>query len=237
MEQSLVDDKTFASPTDLEERKCLEEKIYWTRLELQRTRSLSADADETICKLTAAARRAMQERDELRNQGEILLAELQARRKAHTMLAGRDLFKSAPPDAFGVHSYSRALLPGRCKPFAGMLQGRDADAGCSYRFAAASSGFGHKIAAAVPSSLHDLACSTQEDSFDPDMFLVDPSELPQDFAPNTSSSDLGDDMWRINEQVNLQTKGKSAQAVPEHVKNAGSIKVHSAASFKEQHSA
>ncbi|KAL5210418.1 hypothetical protein ABZP36_006041 [Zizania latifolia] len=163
------------------------------------------DADETICKLAAAARRTMQERDELRSQGKILLSELQAR-NTHMMLAGTTYPKPARPDAFAIHSYNRALLPNptRAKPFAGMYQGRDSQAGCSYRFATPSSSFGHKNTAvcslspipAMPSS-HDLTCSSQDDSFDPDMFLVDPSESQQDFARATSSSDLGDNKWCI----------------------------------------
>ncbi|BAS83559.1 Os03g0279832, partial [Oryza sativa Japonica Group] len=205
----------------LQERKCLEEKLYWIRLELQRTIALSADADETICKLSSAARRTMQERDEARSQGKILLAELQARRNAHAMLARRALVsQSASPDAaaFAVHSScSRALRMGP-KPFAGTPQGqRDAphtEAGCTYRFAgsgghkntAASAAAACSTSAVVPSSGHEFACSSQEeDSFDPDMFLVDPSESPQDFAANTSSSGVRDDrQWCVLEQANLQ---------------------------------
>jgi hypothetical protein len=104
------------------------------------------------------------------------------------------------------------------KPFAGTPQGqRDAlhtEAGCTYRFAgsgghkntAASAAASCSTSAVVPSSGHEFACSSQEeDSFDPDMFLVDPSESPQDFAANTSSSGVRDDrQWCVLEQANLQ---------------------------------
>jgi hypothetical protein len=49
--------------------------------------ALSADADETICRLAAVARRVAKERDEACMKYKGMLAELQARRNAQMMMA------------------------------------------------------------------------------------------------------------------------------------------------------
>ncbi|KAM0928531.1 hypothetical protein ACQ4PT_002533 [Festuca glaucescens] len=143
VERSLVKEKGKAAPPDAddqeEDRRVLQEKLLCTRLELQKTQALCADADETICGLAAAARRMTQERDEAYMKRNALLAELQAERNAHMMMA--TLASGSPAaTAFGCNGNRALLVPA---PF-GRVTTQDARAG--------------------------------QDSFDPDMFLLDAVE-------------------------------------------------------------
>uniref|UniRef100_A0ACD5W063 Uncharacterized protein n=2 Tax=Avena sativa TaxID=4498 RepID=A0ACD5W063_AVESA len=77
------------APPDVDQEKdpkVLQEKLYRTRLELQKMLALSADADEIICRLTAEAHKVKQERDEEYMRHNALQAELQARRNAQVMM-------------------------------------------------------------------------------------------------------------------------------------------------------
>uniref|UniRef100_A0ACD5VDG7 Uncharacterized protein n=1 Tax=Avena sativa TaxID=4498 RepID=A0ACD5VDG7_AVESA len=77
------------APPDVDQEKdpnVLKEKLYRTRLELQKMLALSADADEIICRLTAEAHKVKQERDEEYMRHNALQAELQARRNAQVMM-------------------------------------------------------------------------------------------------------------------------------------------------------
>jgi len=171
----------------------LEEELGWARLERQKTLALSAEADDAIWHLASLARRRMQERDEARNQARMLLADLQARNARVMALPGTSCSRVArPPDAFAATGYehNQALAPTAFRPLGSsstMMQGQRARAGTGY-CAASSSGFGHSSigssldAYAVLPSLLGFASSSQ-DHFDPDMFLVDVAESPQDVVP------------------------------------------------------
>ncbi|KAM0887607.1 hypothetical protein ACQ4PT_028905 [Festuca glaucescens] len=134
----------------------LQERLYCTRLELQKTLALSADADETICRLAAVARRVKQERDEAYVKRNSLMAELQARRNAQVMMAA---LASGPPAAAFAPSGcygSRALVPfGRVTA---QEQYHARAAGVSYYYASSSSR------------------TSGQDSFDPNTLLVAAAE-------------------------------------------------------------
>ncbi|KQK22293.1 hypothetical protein BRADI_1g66310v3 [Brachypodium distachyon] len=107
-EQSLVD-RGHAAPlaADLEERSVLEEKLCCTRLELQKTLAVSADADETMWRLAAAARRVAQERDEARNHRNALLAQLQLQAARRNVNAGQKMMMAVSGGP-GPSAHSRA---------------------------------------------------------------------------------------------------------------------------------
>jgi hypothetical protein len=170
----------------------LEEELGWARLERQKILALSAEADDAIWHLASLARRRMQERDEARNQARMQLADLQARNARMMALPGTSCSRVARPDAFAATGYehNQALAPTAFRSLRSsstMMQGQRARAGTGY-CAASSSGFGHRSigssldAYAVLPSLHGFASSSQN-HFDPDMFLVDVAESPQDVVP------------------------------------------------------
>ena len=115
--------------------------------------SLSADADEAMCRLAATFRRVAQEREQAFMQRDALFAELQARRNAQAMMAA--LASGSP---FGCHSNRAFLVPfgGRMMTMQEQYYARAA--GASYCFASS------------------LSRTSGQDSFDPDMFLVDAAE-------------------------------------------------------------
>ncbi|KAM3314113.1 hypothetical protein ACQJBY_033148 [Aegilops geniculata] len=219
---------------DEEERSALEEKLYCTRLELHKTRAVSADADETICRLAAAARRMAQERDEAWNQRNALLAELHARRNAQMMMA----LAAGPPRSFAGYNGRAAFFApaAAAAPFGRMptpmQQMYARAAGASYCFASSSS----SSAAAAGNGLffHSLASSSQ-DQFDPDMFLVDPAESPADSVSATGTTgsaapDLqvakssGSELDLVAEQMLLtRKKGKVAEAVRDDDEGPASV--------------
>ncbi|KAF7042131.1 hypothetical protein CFC21_051813 [Triticum aestivum] len=218
---------------DEEERSALEEKLYCTRLELHKTRAVSADADETICRLAAAARRMAQERDEAWNQRNALLAELHARRNAQMMMA----LAAGPPRPFAGYNGRPAFFApaaAAAAPFGRMptpmQQMYARAAGASYCFASSSA------AAAAGNGLffHSLASSSQ-DQFDPDMFLVDPAESPADSVSATTGSaapDLqvakssGSELDLVAEQMlRTRKKGKVAEAVRDDDEGPASVEV------------
>ncbi|PVH32872.1 hypothetical protein PAHAL_9G510700 [Panicum hallii] len=224
-EQSLVSQDNGLSIRDTEGRGVLEEELSWARLERQKVLALSAEADEAIWHLAALARRTMQERDEARNQARMLLAGLQARNaQTMTMLPRTPCSGSrvAGPGAFAATGYSQsqALAPAAFGPpgnaaMQGQGQYARAGAGCCV---ASSSGFGHTRLAspldayAAHPALNGFASSSQ-DHFDPDMFLVDVAESPQDAVPAAagSSQERSSGAYgQIAEQKPLQWKGKSA---------------------------
>ncbi|KAG0551660.1 hypothetical protein BDA96_01G442100 [Sorghum bicolor] len=193
-EQGLVREDNVSSISHAEERRVLEEELGWARLERQKILALSAEADDAIWHLASLARRRMQERDEARNQARMLLADLQARNaRMLAALPGTPCSRVARPDAFAATGYRHnQALPPELRPLGGtMVQGQRARAGTGYCAAAPSSGFGHRRniigssldAYAVQPSLHDGFASTSQDHFDPDMFLVDVAESPQDVVP------------------------------------------------------
>jgi hypothetical protein len=121
---------------------------------------VSADADETICRLAAVARRVKQERDEAYVKRNALMAELQARRNAQAMMAA---LASGPPGA--------AFSPSSCyanrafvfpapfgRPTTTQEQYYARATGASYCNASSSSR------------------TSGQDSFDPNTFLVDAAE-------------------------------------------------------------
>lgn len=158
MGKSRAEKGKAAPPSDDEEedRHVLQEKLYCTRLELQKMLALSADADETICRLAAVARRVKQERDEAYVKRNALMAELQARRNAQVMMTA--LAPGPPAAAFAASScYGNRTLVVPV-PFGRVTtqeQYYARAAGVSYCYASSSSG---------------------QDSFNPDMFLVDAAE-------------------------------------------------------------
>ncbi|KAL6648953.1 hypothetical protein ACP70R_013177 [Stipagrostis hirtigluma subsp. patula] len=210
-----------ASPTDLEERAVLQEKLFWARMERQKILAMSAMADEKIWSLTALAQKMMQERDEVRSQASILLADLQARNSQTMKLRRRAYSTAARPNVFaaaGGNSQAVAATPFRPsgEMTTTMMQGQYAlSTGPGYR-AASSSNFGHMNLSSsmdpytVQPFLHGLASSSQ-DYFDPDMFLVDDADAPpQDLVPATAGfvprRSSGDHLF---EQKPLHWKGKS----------------------------
>ncbi|TKV96806.1 hypothetical protein SEVIR_9G453300v4 [Setaria viridis] len=220
-EQSLVDH--VSSTSDTEECRLLEEELGWARLERQKVLALSAEADEAIWNLGALARRTMQERDEARNQARMLLADLQARNAQMTMLPGASCSRVARPDAFAAAGRSQVLAPAAAfRPLGNTaMLGQHARTGTGWGVAS-SSGFGHVNlsssldAYTVQPSLHGFASSSQ-DHFDPDMFLVDIAESPQDVVLDATGSSQGQssgEYGQVAEQMQrpLQWKGKSAQA-------------------------
>jgi len=173
----------------------LEEELGWARLERQKTLALSAEADDAIWHLASLARRRMQERDEARNQARMLLADLQARNARMMALPGTSCSRVARPDAFAATGYkhNQALAP-EFRPLGGtMMQGQRARAGTGY-CVASSSCFGNRSigssldAYAILPSLIGFA-SSRQDLFDPDMFLVDVVESPQDVVPVPATAD------------------------------------------------
>ncbi|XBH56802.1 hypothetical protein VPH35_078540 [Triticum aestivum] len=231
VEQSLAGKGKSAplAAQDEEERSALEEKLYCTRLELHKTRAVSADADETICRLAAAARRMAQERDEAWNQRNALLADLHARRNAQMMMA----LAAGPPRSFAGYNGRAAFFApaAAAAPFGRMptpmQQMYARAAGASYCFASSS-------AAPAGNGLffHSLASSSQ-DQFDPDMFLVDPAESPADSVSATTGSaapDLqvakssGSELDLVAEQMLLtRKKGKVAEAVRDDDEGPASV--------------
>ncbi|RLN39073.1 hypothetical protein C2845_PM01G11010 [Panicum miliaceum] len=200
-------------------RGVLEEELSWARLERQKVLALSAEADQAIWHLTALARRTMQERDEAR----MLLADFQARNaQTMMMLPGTSCSRSrvAGPGAFAATGYSQsqALAPAAFGPPGNAAtQGHCARAGAGC-CVASSSGFGHTSVAspldayAAHPALHGFASSSQ-DHFDPDMFLVDVAESPQDAVPadaGSSQERSSGAYGQIAEQKPLQWEGKSA---------------------------
>lgn len=142
----------------------------------------------------------MQERDEARNQARMLLADLQARNaRMKAAVPGASCSRVARPDAFAVtgyeHSQAQALAPAAFGP-----RGQRARAGTGYYCVASSSGFGHR---SIDSSLDTCAVqpqdavqllgfassSSSQEHFDPDMFLVDVAESPQDVVPVPATAD------------------------------------------------
>ncbi|KAG2541674.1 hypothetical protein PVAP13_9NG694400 [Panicum virgatum] len=222
-EQSLVSQDNGLSISDTEGRGVLEEELSWARLERQKVLALSAEADEAIWHLAALARRTMQERDEARNQARMLLAGFQARNAQTMMLPVTSCSRSrvAGPGAFAATGYgqSQALAPAAFGPPGNAaMQGHYARAGAGCCVASSSTGFGHTSLAspldayAAHPALHGFASSSQ-DHFDPDMFLVDAAELPQDAVPAAagSSQERGSGAYgQIAEPKPLQWKGKSA---------------------------
>jgi hypothetical protein len=170
----------------LQERAALAEELYWARLERQKFLSLSAEADETICNLAALARKTMQERDEARNQTRMILEDVQARNaRMTTMLAGQERSGAARPDVFpGAGTNSQALPP----PFGPLremtMQGQHYHIATGYCVASSSnSGQWSRPstdAYTVRPPLHGLVTSSIQEHFDPDTFLVDAAESPQD---------------------------------------------------------
>uniref|UniRef100_A0A8I6Y7Y7 Uncharacterized protein n=1 Tax=Hordeum vulgare subsp. vulgare TaxID=112509 RepID=A0A8I6Y7Y7_HORVV len=233
-EQSLVGKGKSAplAAQDEEERSALEEKLYCTRLELHKTRAVSADADETICRLAAAARRMAQERDEAWNQRNALLAELHARRNAQMMMA----LAAGPPRSFAGYSGRAAFFaPAAAAPPFGrmptpMQQMYARAAGASYCFASSTSS--SSAAAGNGLFFHSFASSSQ-DQFDPDMFLVDPAESPAVSVSATTRStapDLqvgkssGSELDLVAEQMLLtRKKGKVAEAVRDDDEGPSSV--------------
>ncbi|CAM0872565.1 unnamed protein product [Alopecurus aequalis] len=139
-----------------EDRSVIKEKLNCTRLELQKTLALSADADDTLCGLGSALRRVAQEREEAFRQRNALLAELQARRNAQAMMAALASGGSPAAAAFSCHSNQSFVVPfGR---MTAQEQYYARAAGVSYCFASS------------------LSRTSGQDSFDPDMFLVDAAE-------------------------------------------------------------
>ena len=221
---SEVDKKSFALARPLlQGRGVLEEELSWARLERQKVLALSAEADEAIWHLAALARRTMQERDEARNQARMLLAGFQAR-NAQTMMPPRtpcSRSRVAGPGAFAATGYgqSQALAPAAFGPPGNAaMQGHYARAGAGCCVASSSTGFGHTSLAspldayAAHPALHGFASSSQ-DHFDPDMFLVDVAEPPQDAVPAAagSSQEGGSGAYgQIAEPRPLQWKGKSS---------------------------
>ncbi|CAN6289839.1 unnamed protein product [Urochloa humidicola] len=223
-ERSLVGQDNVSSTSATEGRSVLEEELSWARLERQKVLALSAEADEDIWNLAALARRAMQERDEAMNQARMLLADIQARNTQTTMLPGTSRPRVARPDGFAAtgNNHSQALAPAAAfRPLGNAaMQGQHARTGAGYTVASAS-GFGHvNIASSldaftVQPSLHGFASSSQ-DQFDPDMFLVDVAESPQDVVLDTVGSSQGKSSGTYGQiakqmQRPLQWKGKSAQ--------------------------
>jgi hypothetical protein len=148
----------------------------------------------------------MQERDEARNQARMLLADLQARNARMMALPRTSCSRVARPDAFAATGYehNQALAPTAFRPLGSsstMMQGQRARARIGY-CVASSSGFGHRScssldAYAVLPSLLGFASSSQ-DHFDPDMFLVNVAEPPQDVVPvpgQGRSSGSGSKTW------------------------------------------
>jgi hypothetical protein len=138
----------------------------------------------------------MQERDEARNQARMLLADLQARNaRMKAAVPGASCSRVARPDAFAVtgyeHSQAQALAPAAFGP-----RGQRARAGTGYYCVASSSGFGHRsidssldTCAVQPSLLGFASSSSSQEHFDPDMFLVDVAESPQDVVPVPATAD------------------------------------------------
>ncbi|OEL12838.1 hypothetical protein BAE44_0026140 [Dichanthelium oligosanthes] len=165
----------------------------------------------------------MQERDEARNQARMLLADFQARNAQMMMLPGTSCSRVARPEAaFTAGDYSHALAPPTgFRPLGNTaMQGQYARIGTGHCVASSSGGFGRVNLAssldayAVQPSLHGFASSSQ-DHFDPDMFLVDVEESPQDVVLATAGSSQersSGTYGQIAEQEPLQWKGKSAQA-------------------------
>lgn len=175
----------------------MEEELGWARLERQRILALSAEADDAIWHLATVARRRMQERDEARNQARMLLADLQLQARTARMMAALPGTSSCSRvQSQSGYKHNQALAP-EFRPLGGtMMQGQRARAGTGY-CVASSSGFGsHRSIAssldayALQPSLHGLASSSQ-DHFDPDMFLVDVTEPPQDVVPVPATADSG----------------------------------------------
>jgi hypothetical protein len=207
-----------------QERRVLEEELGWARLERQKVLWNLAIWNLAALARRRIPRRTMQERDEARNQARMLLADVQARNAQVTMLTGASCSGAARPDAFAFaagRSQSQALAPAAA--FTAAVQGQHAWTGAAGWGVASSSGFGHaNLASSLdayavqPSSLHGLASSSQ-DHFDPDMFLVDIAESPQDVVLDTaagSSQGQSSGAYRqMAEQMQrpLQWKGKSAQ--------------------------
>nr|CAB3496316.1 unnamed protein product [Digitaria exilis] len=209
--QGFVGQDHVLSTSDTEGRRVLEEELSWARLERQRVLTLSAEADEAIWSLAELARRTMQERDEARNQARMLLSELHARNAQMMMLpvTPSPRVPIVRPDAFAATGYS---------PLCRMaMQGQHyaQTTGTAGHCVASSSGFGHMSLAS--SSLHGFASSSQEDHFDPDMFLVDVDESPQHVVSATAGSSNGgssgtNGQVAEHEQKPFQLRGKSAQA-------------------------
>lgn len=135
----------------------------------------------------------MQERDEARNQARMLLADLQARNaRMKAVVPGASCSRVARPDAFAATGYehiqAQALAPAAFGP--------RARAGTGYYCVASSSGFGHRsidssldTCAVQPSLLGFASSSSSQEHFDPDMFLVDVAESPQDVVPVPATAD------------------------------------------------
>ncbi|KAL6907644.1 hypothetical protein ACP4OV_002683 [Aristida adscensionis] len=235
-ERSLVptDNMSPASPTDLEERAALEEKLYWARMQRQKFLALSAEADKTIWNLAALARNMMQERDEARSQAMALLADLEARNARMTMMTpGRPYSRAARPGAFAAAAAGNSQVV--LAPPAFGLSGEPSATTTTttttmqgqrpgyYYCAASPSNLGHMSVASsqtqvvdaysvqASASVHGVASSSQ-DYFDPDMFLVDVGDSPEGLAPAAAGAAPASNSGacdRLAEQRPLHWKGKS----------------------------
>jgi hypothetical protein len=197
----------------MQERAILEEHLYWARIERQKLLTLSAEADETIWNLTAHARRTMQERDEARNQARIILANVQARNAQRMMLPGRAHSLVAARSGAGLFDAtgnSQALAPATT-PFWPSRETTMMPIQHAGNSIASSSNFGHMNLASSMGAyfdqppLHGFTALVQE-PFDPDMFLVDAVESPQDAVPATAGLDKNSGAY---EHLAQQWKGKS----------------------------
>jgi hypothetical protein len=203
-----------------QERRVLEEELGWARLERQKVLWNLA-----IWNLAALARRRIPRRtmqnDARKGRGEEP-GEDAARRRAGKERPGDDAYRSRTARCVPAgRSQSQTLAPAAA--FTAAMQGQHARTGAAGWGVASSSGFGHaNLASSLdaytvqPSTLHGLASSSQ-DHFDPDMFLVDIAESPQDVVLDTaagSSQGQSSGAYRqMAEQMQrpLQWKGKSAQ--------------------------
>ncbi|GJN17118.1 hypothetical protein PR202_gb04161 [Eleusine coracana subsp. coracana] len=224
-EERLVGRDGNSSRDDPKERAALEEHLYWARMERQKFRALSAEADEAIWNLAALARRTMQERDEARNQARMILANFQAR-NAQMMMLPRSI-AAARSGLFHATGTSQAFAPPTTtfRPSREMMvmQGQHARTGTGYSIASSS----HTNLASSMDAYFDLPplrsfTSLVQEPFDPDMFLVDAVESSQDaVSAATGSSGLDKNSGayeHLPQQKKLPWKGKS---VLRHVADHG----------------